>query len=116
MEDPRSAAHPGRDEDRATMGVDPILVSPTPSPRRIAIEQPPMRIGRVGGNHGNTMPVPRHRIGEAAREGTDPGGLGAIKIAETQEAPERKSLVEGKSVAVRVDFGGRCIIKKKQKT
>src|SRR3546814_8423677 len=69
MEDPRSAAHPGRDEDRATMGVDPILVSPTPSPRRIAIEQPPMRIGRVGGNHGNTMPVPRHRIGEAAREG-----------------------------------------------
>src|SRR3546814_1732075 len=51
MEDPRSAAHPGRDEDRATMGVDPILVSPTPSPRRIAIEQPPMRIGRVGGNH-----------------------------------------------------------------
>src|SRR3546814_19648434 len=89
MEDPRSAAHPGRDEDRATMGVDPILVSPTPSPRRIAIEQPPMRIGRVGGNHGNTMPVPRHRIGEAAREGTDPGGLGAIKIAEQQEAHQR---------------------------
>src|SRR3546814_12917999 len=71
------------------MGVDPILVSPTPSPRRIAIEQPPMRIGRVGGNHGNTMPVPRHRIGEAAREGTDPGGLGAIKIAEQQEAHQR---------------------------
>src|SRR3546814_20965447 len=67
----------------------PILVSPTPSPRRIAIEQPPMRIGRVGGNHGNTMPVPRHRIGEAAREGTDPGGLGAITIAEQQEAHQR---------------------------
>src|SRR3546814_16486671 len=67
----------------------PILVSPTPSPRRIAIEQPPMRIGRVGGNHGNTMPVPRHRIGEAAREGTDPGGLGALKIAEQQEAHQR---------------------------
>src|SRR3546814_16851437 len=48
-----------------------------------------MRIGRVGGNHGNTMPVPRHRIGEAAREGTDPGGLGAIKIAEQQEAHQR---------------------------
>src|SRR3546814_7100171 len=108
MEDPRSAAHPGRDEDRATMGVDPILVSPTPSPRRIAIEQPPMRIGRVGGNHGNTMPVPRHRIGEAAREGTDPGGLGAIKIRSEEHTSELQSLM-------RISYAGFCL-KKKQKT
>src|SRR3546814_19288508 len=35
---------------------------------------------------------------------------------ETAAAADRKSVVEGKSVSVRVDIGGHGIIKKKQKT
>src|SRR3546814_16674607 len=39
--------------------------------------------------------------------------LGAMKLY--RERPDRKSVVSGKSVSVRVDLGGRSIIKKKNK-
>src|SRR3546814_11137863 len=35
-------------------------------------------------------------------------------IPGVRQATDRKSVVEGKRVSVRVDLGGRCIIKKKQ--
>src|SRR3546814_19717516 len=36
-------------------------------------------------------------------------------IADSSETLDRKSVVSGKSGSVRVDIGGRCIIKKKKK-
>src|SRR3546814_13371984 len=39
-----------------------------------------------------------------------------IKIIDDGGKQDRKSVVEGKSVSVRVDIGGRLIIKKKKKT
>src|SRR3546814_13983756 len=46
------------------------------------------------------------------------GGIGDLRhlIAYGLAAGDRKSVVEGKSVSVRVDLGGRRIIKKKKKT
>src|SRR3546814_14489850 len=38
-----------------------------------------------------------------------------LRAAERRAAPDRKSVVSGKSVSVRVDLGGRRIIKKKNK-
>src|SRR3546814_15085828 len=40
----------------------------------------------------------------------------AKKICRAQITPDRKSVVEGKSVQVRVALGGRSIIKKKKRT
>src|SRR3546814_12300501 len=43
---------------------------------------------------------------------------GALKTADINLAiatTDRKSVVKGKSVSVRVDLGGRCILKKKKK-
>src|SRR3546814_13765054 len=42
---------------------------------------------------------------------TDPDSLGEVLV----RAKDRKSVVEGKRVSVRVDHGGRRIIKKKKK-
>src|SRR3546814_14808743 len=47
-------------------------------------------------------------IGRESRQIGDPGAAGA-------EAEDRKSVVQGKSVSVRVDPGGRRTIKKKKK-
>src|SRR3546814_20672246 len=41
--------------------------------------------------------------------------LGAAQATDRGRRLDRKSVVEGKSVSVRVDLGGRRIIKKKQK-
>src|SRR3546814_15262402 len=40
----------------------------------------------------------------------------ALNLTQKQEVVDRKSVVSGKSVSVRVDLGGRRIIKKKKKT
>src|SRR3546814_18185875 len=59
--------------------------------------------------HGDLQPlaVPRqHHHAMLARK-----GIGDISRAESED---RKSVVEGKSVAVRVNLGGRRIIKKKK--
>src|SRR3546814_13875219 len=40
--------------------------------------------------------------------------FGSFKIAPGFGWKDRKSVVKGKSVSVRVDLGGRCIIKKKK--
>src|SRR3546814_15314736 len=44
------------------------------------------------------------------------GGLELAQRVPQLRAEDRKSVVEGKSVSVRVDIGGRRIIKKKKKT
>src|SRR3546814_12167345 len=73
-----------------------------PDPRRIAAQG----WRRSGGLH-LAVAQPGHRMRKALHQrfvvgGDDHGG-------------DRKSVVEGKSVSVRVDLGGRRIIKKKQK-
>src|SRR3546814_20695023 len=46
------------------------------------------------------------------------GGIGAFRIRRLRDRvrADRKRVVSGKSVSVRVDLGGRRIIKKKQQT
>src|SRR3546814_19744893 len=53
-----------------------------------------------------------------AAPGAGPAGEGRVHVVagESGNRGERKSVVSGKSVSVRVDLGGRRIIKKKQKT
>src|SRR3546814_15669704 len=46
---------------------------------------------------------------------TEPVGLKRTCADSQRPTPDRKSVVEGKSVSVRVDLGGRRIIKKKKK-
>src|SRR3546814_14790905 len=55
----------------------------------------------------------RHR-GTCSR-GRNMSEHGSPKTEKTDEARARKSVVEGKSVSVRVSLGGRGIIKKKKK-
>src|SRR3546814_13059530 len=59
------------------------------------------------------------KMREAARTCFDESEAGQALIAEHRqgnaERPERKSVAEGKRVAVRVDRGGRSIIQKKKK-
>src|SRR3546814_21119088 len=55
-------------------------------------------------------PVPRHR----PRQRIDAVPRGRPRRAVAARRVDRKSVVKGKSVAVRVDSGGRGIIKKKQ--
>src|SRR3546814_16099153 len=43
-----------------------------------------------------------------------PGVMGGILLAVSRAIGDRKSVVSGKSVSVRVDLGGRRIIKKKK--
>src|SRR3546814_15904736 len=49
---------------------------------------------------------------EIDRIGREPRACG-IRIARLRDAKDRKSVVQGKSVSVRVDLGGRRSIKKK---
>src|SRR3546814_13051724 len=60
--------------------------------------QPPAPIGQAGGSGAD----PAHR----------PYGYGLPGRPRLSGAGERKSVVSGKSVAVRVGFGGRSILKK----
>src|SRR3546814_14940202 len=57
---------------------------------------------------------PRNRQGE--HRGQDPERQGAEKRRRRLRRGDRKSVVEGKSVSVRVDLGGRSIIKKTTKS
>src|SRR3546814_15042850 len=59
-------------------------------------------------------PGPEKRATSPAATGTV-GGLAGDEDGGAGEEPDRKSVVEGKSVSVRVDLGGRRIIKKKKK-
>src|SRR3546814_18058256 len=51
-----------------------------------------------------------------SRPGDEPIGIQACGPAARAVTPDRKSVVSGKGVAVRVDLGGRRNIKKKKKT
>src|SRR3546814_12358016 len=59
---------------------------------------------------------PRDRVGEGACSQPRAEGVGspARYTSALRRLPDRKSVVSGKSVSVRVDLGGRRIIKKKK--
>src|SRR3546814_20063668 len=101
------------------LGLDQALASPTayvavdasgcpgsgPWPRRISLtpaglEPSRMRLLLIRGEH-------KRRLFERAMDGTDPLEL---------PIRDRKSVVSGKRVSVRVDLGGRRDSKKKKKT
>src|SRR3546814_11371603 len=56
-----------------------------------------------------------HQFAETTVTGT-PSGPSTWSAAERLDLGDRKSVGEGKSVSVRVDLGGRRIMKKKKKT
>src|SRR3546814_16577128 len=57
----------------------------------------------------------RVEVGDAGCGGVDVGGQRSDRAAPPVAPGDRKGVVEGKSVSVRVDLGGRSIIKKKKK-
>src|SRR3546814_14622986 len=56
----------------------------------------------------------RRRISLACKAGEIKSDVGRGSVDDRRTAGDRKSVVEGKSVAVRVDHGGRRIINKKK--
>src|SRR3546814_20993596 len=71
-------------------------------------------------DNGIGLPEARDAIAEpymTTRQGGTGLGLAIVKkIVEQHYGEDRKSVVSGTSVSVRVDLGGRRIIKKKKKT
>src|SRR3546814_15173817 len=58
-----------------------------------------------------------HRALVRRRAGADPQHAASRRSGRSDRGSvDRKSVVKGKSVSVRVDFGGRRIIKKKKRT
>src|SRR3546814_13452225 len=74
-----------------------------------ALEKYHMLVGRPG------MKGRHDAIGGVERDFVEPLPFVAQMIGIETRLQDRKSVVEGKSVSVRVDFGGRRIIKKKKK-
>src|SRR3546814_21105315 len=77
----------------------PAARAPRPADRHLAAAVPRLvgdRAGRCGGQPRSIM--------------------AALSLLRRRRRPDRKSVVEGKSVSVRVDVGGRRIIKKKKKS
>src|SRR3546814_19091454 len=73
--------------------------------------------GVVGGQAGGFHPVQRQLLEselDDRRDGLAHEALAGVALADPV-AEDRKSVVSGKSVSVRVDLGGRRIIKKKNK-
>src|SRR3546814_12397242 len=87
---------------------------PLPSLRDREDRQRPLPTPRRTPSQGNSIPHQPPR-GEPTRQQREIfgriGPLGAVVLG--IERGDRKSVVEGKSVSVRVDLGGRRIIKKK---
>src|SRR3546814_5011313 len=78
----------------------------------LASEQLVFAAGRVGTglrHRGDAAPAPPPPVAE-------PEVARSLNLAAAEPEPDRKSVVSGKSVTVRVDLGGRRIIKKKKKT
>src|SRR3546814_19509699 len=57
----------------------------------------------------------RRQAGELPVDGHEPADEQALPPPAAADAVDRKSVVEGKRVSVRVDLGGRRIIKKKKR-
>src|SRR3546814_14201427 len=76
--------------------------------------------GAVGGSHADILadimatPLVRCDQVQVAFLGISMAGWNAILSIGSAMVIDRKSVVEGKSVSVRVDLGGRRIIKKKK--
>src|SRR3546814_16426284 len=70
------------------------------------------------GDVSNTSNFWFHPVGIEAREATDETRriVATLREKHTGYVTDRKSVVSGKSVSVRVDRGGRSQLKKKQKT
>src|SRR3546814_17590014 len=82
----------------------------------------PREIARREIGHGQEIVAERDglgvlRVGIAGHDGVDmPAGKGEGRRAELVERIDRKRDVEGKSVSIRVNLGGRRIHKKKKKS
>src|SRR3546814_16193792 len=59
--------------------------------------------------------IMRHEIGRKFQDDNERTACFRQKIEETQEPLDQKNVGEGKSVEVRVELGGRGVIKKKKK-
>src|SRR3546814_20838016 len=71
----------------------------------------PGQVAHVAGQHHVALVLDRPRLRAVAHAQVAFAHVGA----ERHEQEDRKSVAEGKSVSVRVDIGGRRIIKKKKK-
>src|SRR3546814_16245163 len=74
-----------------------------------------LEIERARARPGRELAPVIQRVGEFRIEPADALELALAEIAADLHARERKSVVSGKSVSVRVDHGGRRIIKKKKR-
>src|SRR3546814_21090592 len=77
-----------------------------------------LRRQRPDGGRADRRTGPRGRVGARRRDGRGLRRHPARAASESwtdDDAGDRKSVVSGKSVSVRVDLGGRRIIKKKKK-
>src|SRR3546814_13405879 len=100
----------GSDSGRASvMSSSDSLESSKLTPTLVALQQGPRPLPFF-------LQMAQHETtGDAARLAHILAGLRAFQAAaRPPPPPERKSVVEGKSVSVRVDLGGRRIIKKKK--
>src|SRR3546814_10993220 len=70
---------------------------------------------KIGGEPGAERGVGHLRLEMIARERLDPAGLGPLGRAD-RGPRERKTVVLGKGVSVRVDLGGGPSVKKKKTT
>src|SRR3546814_14559827 len=67
---------------------------------------------RLRHRHGVGRPLPHHGRAGELRHPAGGQGSGEVRLRGHRTLPDRKSVVEGKSVAVSVDLGGRRISKK----
>src|SRR3546814_11592799 len=87
---------------------------PTPAKRAIApVTKNP---AKAAGQANSSINMPRPSVERSVSAAKRPSATASMKatIPAMKEAGERKSVVEGKRVAVRVDLGGRRTIKKKK--
>src|SRR3546814_12015088 len=76
------------------------------------------RRGRLRGGLANCARARLRQFGILSRWALSPGGRGrcVADFRRFRQPADRESVVSGKSVSVRVDLGGRRIIKKKKKS
>src|SRR3546814_11156591 len=83
-------------------------------PLRPAAQTQPRRDGEGRGRTGRRAEAEGPPVGISTRRGPQILTTTILELPMAGQDPTRKSVVKGKSVSVRVDIGGRRIIKKKQ--
>src|SRR3546814_13317194 len=105
-------AHPGRTEGAPCMGDmsrEPSMEDILSSIRRVIARDEAPGSERAPRNSGDILDLRDEQADVPEAETAE-----AEELVSTSSAEERKSVVEGKSVAVRVDLGGSRDIKKKK--